>query len=384
MVAVTWPDRPPASDTTGAPETMSAMIEFLAVVQPPLRNGETIEVRYIIPGQLPIRRFYTSHEALARDASAMASRTNVYFGVTLRRGGGTAFHCTRAGALWCDVDAKLWPDARHALTAAACAIEAFPLQPSAVICTAGGFHLYWTMVPVVDLRDSAMGTRIELLNAGLARAVCGPERQPDHTHDRARVLRLPATNNFKYVPARPVTVEFLRPACTYNMDAVATLLEERYPWALRSMAGSRLSPVTAISPRALDHAVRIRALQRMSPTLRALLTAPGAGRYQSPSEADSAVACSLIAAGVNMDEALTILLESPRATDHALRKRGREQAELAYWQRTMSNAAAYVGPVVGTARRVPARRTFTAPHRPAAAIVTPQRPPATGDRTRAV
>src|SRR5207253_2781935 len=78
-------------------------------------------------------------------------------------------------------------------------------------------------------------------------------------------------------------------------------------------------------------------------TLR-LLDSTGASGYGSPSEADAALAAGLMAAGLTADEALTLLLDSPRGRDGLARKG--ERHGLDYWQRTVGHAAQFVGPVV--------------------------------------
>lgn len=351
---------------------MRGMVDFLAVVQPQPRDGERIEARYITAGRPPDRRFYPSRDALARDAAGKARRGNVYYGVTLRCGGGTAEHCTRAGALWCDIDAKLWPDAPDPLRAALDAIAAFPLPASAVVCSAGGFHAYWRLETPAGLHDAQSRANVECLNAALARAVCGPERTPDHVQDVARILRLPGTFNHKTQPPRPVTLDWLRAERAYTLGTIAALLDERYAWATRPavapISPTPAQPLTWAVPSAPCQDALERAVKRLSHRLRALLDAPGTGTYKSASEADAAVATALIGAGLTASEALAVLLGSRRATDHAARKHTTEEAERAYWQRTVSRAAAHVGAVVemprGRMRSTLIRRAY---------VVTPVR-----------
>jgi putative DNA primase/helicase len=99
-------------------------------------------------------------------------------------------------------------------------------------------------------------------------------------------------------------------------------------------------------------------------TTLALLDSTGAGDYDSPSEADAAIAAGLIHAGLTMDEALAVLLDSARGQD-AMGRKG-ERYGLTYWQRTVAHAAELVGPVTVRADgrrvrpvRLPSHRTFS-------------------------
>jgi primase-polymerase (primpol)-like protein len=102
-----------------------------------------------------------------------------------------------------------------------------------------------------------------------------------------------------------------------------------------------------------------------------LLDTTGAGTYDSPSEADAAIAAGLIHAGLTEQEALAVLLDSARGRD-ALERKGQRYGQ-SYWQRTVAHAADLVGPVIESpdGRRVrlvqrPVARSFTEVTRPAA------------------
>jgi primase-polymerase (primpol)-like protein len=96
----------------------------------------------------------------------------------------------------------------------------------------------------------------------------------------------------------------------------------------------------------------------------ALLDSVGAGDYDSPSEADAAIAAGLIHAGLTESEALAVLLDSARGRD-AMERKGDRYGQ-SYWQRTVAHAAELVGPVTVRADgrrvrpvRLPSHRTFT-------------------------
>jgi len=213
------------------------ILDLLAAVQPPPQFGEVIEARYIDRDGDVKRRFYDTGQDLASDALTMAPYRNIYYGVTLRKGGGDAQYCTRAGSFYADVDGKLWGNGPDATQAARAACDGFDLPPSALVNSAHGWHAYWALTVPVDLH--AEGDSFRAINAALARAVCGPDRSPDNVSDVARVLRLPGTLNHKDQPPRTVVLESLYPDRRYALADVRAFLEEQQNWALQPQA---LSP----------------------------------------------------------------------------------------------------------------------------------------------
>jgi hypothetical protein len=358
------------------------------VVQPEPAHDEALELRYIAPetGRMQ-RQWYRDGTALADAACLLSQHSNVYFGVALRRAGGrgTKADCTRVGALWADIDAKLWAEdaaplcvGPEHLGAARAAVEAFWLPAGALVCSAGGYHVYWALAEPADVRDERTRACVERLNRALGRAVCGPERQPDHVHDVARILRLPGTLNYKMLPPRPVTVVWLHPERVYSLDGIAVALEQHAPWALRTAddaadgAARDYSERCWTQPEASTMELRERAAA--GPIRRAtlaLLDVTGAVGRESASEADAALAAGLLRAGLTMDETLVVILDSARGQDAYRRARKGERWGLAYWQRTVANAADLVGPVTvrSDGRRV--RPVRLAP-RGAVTMVRPQ------------
>lgn len=125
------------------------------------------------------------------DAAALITEvgadTDVYVGV-LRRAHATGARSAvrRADVLWADCDTE---EARYRLAT-------FVPQPTMVVASGSthGRHAYWRLMEPID-PDAA-----EALNRGIARAL----RADLHSTDPARILRPPATRNFKRAPATPV------------------------------------------------------------------------------------------------------------------------------------------------------------------------------------
>ncbi len=201
-------------------------------IRPRPLSGERLEARYITPHGEVERRFYPDDATYTRDLPAWIGRYHCYAGVALRRGGGTAAHCSRTMTLHGDFDAKIYADTPDPMAAALQALRSFPLTPTAVVNTVGGFHGYWALTEPVDLQDRAQRDRVQALNRAMARAVCGPERKPDAVHDVTRVLRQPATLNHKYDPPGQTSLLWCDPARRYSLDDSAAYLAAYHSWIM--------------------------------------------------------------------------------------------------------------------------------------------------------
>lgn len=98
----------------------------------------------------------------------------------------------------------------------------------------------------------------------------------------------------------------------------------------------------------------------------ALLDSKGAGDYDSPSEADAAIAAGLIHAGLSECEALAALLDSARGRD-AIERKGERHGH-SYWRRTVAHAADLVGPLTVRADGQRVRPVRLPEHRPFASV----------------
>lgn len=178
------------------------LIAFLNAIHGNNAAG-VIELRLIEdkPRGAPVdRRWFESPEQLVSalpELLALSAERGaaIYFGVLRRRanGAGKSADCIAGAAVWADLDFKDFDgdegQARKSL-------EAFPVAPSVVIRSGRGLHVYWI------LREPAEPEELSLLSKTVALAVGG-----DHTHDAARILRLPGSYHRKD-PANPILVEF--------------------------------------------------------------------------------------------------------------------------------------------------------------------------------
>jgi hypothetical protein len=115
----------------------------------------------------------------------------VYFGCATREGGrGKKENCREAVALYADMDFKNYavPEDMKEAHARTLLLK-FPLQPSIVIHSGGGFHVYW----LFDKSANLQVTDVEPILRDIARAL---DADPACA-EKARVLRLPGTLNHK-------------------------------------------------------------------------------------------------------------------------------------------------------------------------------------------
>ncbi len=135
-----------------------------------------------------------------------AKGENVYFGICTRDGVrhegsktlGGKVNCREVTAFWMDMDV----DGADALAAALERIRAFRPEPSIIIFSGGGFHVYWLLSEPIDAQDARVEPILEGLTAALgADPSCA---------ELARVLRPPGTKNFKPEYGTPQDVELMR------------------------------------------------------------------------------------------------------------------------------------------------------------------------------
>ncbi len=151
-----------------------------------------------------------------------AESHNVFYSVVPRvREAGTRDACGPANAVWCDYDN-------------ADVLPTWKLQPSATVKTSPGkFQVYWLLEsPLEDL------DLLESLNHSIAIAEGGDLQ----AIDRARVLRLPGSRNWKYPDGPLVELDLWDPLQRFSLDG----LKHCYPPVERlveARRGRALKPV---------------------------------------------------------------------------------------------------------------------------------------------
>ncbi len=145
-------------------------------------------------------------EPRTRDLPSFPDGENVYFGVGTRDGkGGRKENLVAIPALWVDLDFK---DASEEKILSK--LKTFPLKPSAIVRTGGGFHAYWL------LRTPCPLSAIPVVEDYLRRiaAYLGGDMQ---SAEASRVLRMPGSLNLKYDPPRRVFLRSFFPSRRYDL-----------------------------------------------------------------------------------------------------------------------------------------------------------------------
>jgi hypothetical protein len=179
-----------------------------------------LEVRGKQEGKgMSFRRFYRNPEALLKDMLRWQPGLNYWVGVALRRDdkGGKKENLLALTAAFADVDvgAAGHKAASHYQTKAEAlaALEAFPLRPSVLVDSGGGFQPYWLFREPVELNPETI-THLEAINRGLVSSLGGDVAATD----AARILRLPGTFNMKLAgKPRPVKIIWCEPDRLYDL-----------------------------------------------------------------------------------------------------------------------------------------------------------------------
>ncbi len=133
------------------------------------------------------------------------SNENVYFGVATREGGGKKENILQIPALFTDSDFKILP--REVIDKR---LSDFPLAPSAILLTGGGYHVVWF------LKEPLGKDQIEPHEAMLRRLIAFFQADPA-AKDASRILRVPGTQNFKYGHHPIVEILRLNPERRYEL-----------------------------------------------------------------------------------------------------------------------------------------------------------------------
>lgn len=165
-------------------------------------NGSKIELRALKifkkgPAKCVHQKAYTEIPTLLSDAEKLDKTYNIYFNTAALNGGFTEEHAVACPAIRIDIDFKNGVSEAEARKI----LASFPLQPSAIVCTGGGLHVYWF------LSDPAGREEFHLVKE-IIKALAFTFRADLNACDIPRILRLPGTTNFKpkYNPPRLVTL----------------------------------------------------------------------------------------------------------------------------------------------------------------------------------
>lgn len=243
------------------------------------------------PGKLTFRRFFLSINALLKDMNTWEPDLNYWVGVALRQDmrGGKKENLVALTALFADQDygqeghkkKNKWQTRGEALAA----IQFFPLRPSILIHSGGGFQPYWLLKEPFGLENGDYA-QVEAIMKGLALGLGGDVG----TQDVSRILRLPGTYNMKLADnPRPVEIVWCETKRVYSLADFAEYALAQTPQNKVDITAPTRSQTTDLED------LRIPAWTK---TL--ILTGVKDG-YPSRSERDHAVIGELFRVGCNLD-----------------------------------------------------------------------------------
>ena len=188
---------------------MDQAIEFFnCLFEAPLsqERGE-IEIR-VFPNGIAQQHFVKCEESAAEIAYTLCNQgIDVYFGVNPRVDrGGAKDNVHWVSSFHAEIDYGTLGHKKESphetREGALAAIKAFPMEPSVIVHSGGGYHCYWVLLNPVKVIKVGLDN-IEYINKALSASLGG-----DTATDISRLLRVPGTYNLKHPDnPRPVTVE---------------------------------------------------------------------------------------------------------------------------------------------------------------------------------
>jgi hypothetical protein len=184
------------------------------------RIPNNLEIRPLAQkSYLPVKALFSRQPGEIEAYIRKHQNCHLFFGVAGREGHkGDKQNVTELHCLWVDMDFKHLPEGRMEADGI---LATFDLQPTLTILSGGGYHVYWFLD--APTRELALAERIL---EGLARRL----KADPQSAEIARVLRVPYTKNWKYTPARQITVIRYEPENEYALGGFRQ-------WELKDASG---------------------------------------------------------------------------------------------------------------------------------------------------
>ncbi len=271
-------------------------------------------------GEIELRTFKPVGQYFVRSVNGAAEKAceccgsgvDVYVGVNPRVGRGgkkenvewlTAFHAE----VDYGEDGHKKPSLHKTYNDALTAIEAFPLTPTLIVHSGGGFHAYWVLREPVKVGDVGI-SQLEAINSALCQSLGGDSG----TQDISRVLRVPGTYNFK-IKESPRKVEFVAEGPMYDYGDFANYSTQKpatQPQTAKRKEKIDPEQVDLPDDEGCSWDGSVDTLQ-VSQKIKHLILNGNDGSYPSRSEADLAVAAALVYKGVSDADIVRIFKAYP-------------------------------------------------------------------------
>jgi P4 family phage/plasmid primase-like protien len=280
--------------------------------------------------------WYPAHKLRHAAAYALnrADTHNVYFGLGLRQeqieeGRGESDDVLGIPGLWIEVDIKHFVHTKVNLPesieeALALVLEALPLQPSLMILSGYGIHIYWLFRELWIFEDANDRQEayhlLRRLQATIQAVAKLHSWEVDSTFDLARVLRIPGTYN-RNVPDDPKRVEIIEadPDRRYNpSDFHEHLIDVDETTYQQTTSETYAGDLTSIELHTLKIPTWLKTLIRYGEDVNAEKP------YPSRSEALFDAVQGLIKAGVDDITIMSIMVDPRYAVSEKPREKGRK------------------------------------------------------------
>ncbi len=176
--------------------------KFLTLLMKPRCHMELRAIK--VGGGVVGRQWADNAEEVEKFSLRYGRDAEIYMGVAPRTGrGGTLADCALPTALWIDADDEKAARAELAL---------FELDPSMMVRSGRGLHVYW----LLNGKGPRDQDQVKQALRQLATRLEGDIKSAEPAH----ILRVPGTMNHKYVPFRPVEVEYIRDDLRYKIEDI--------------------------------------------------------------------------------------------------------------------------------------------------------------------
>jgi len=235
----------------------------------------------------------------------------------------TASNVSLGTTVWADVDSKDFQGGKDEAWSRVSSLKPFP---SIVVDTGNGFHLYWLLSGLFDANDvSAICRRVGVWVGG------------DQVFDKARILRLPGTMNWKEQrnPKMARIIHF-DDSVRYTLDDFDhyPVVNHPVPPHMANVSLSNNVPsvnIDELRKKFLDTKLYDKI---MAPNLDVYKRIIGTSKAKSRSETDMHICCQLIKSGISHDEIVSIFQSLP--CGDKFRQKGRQG--ISYLRHTLEAA----------------------------------------------